>query len=89
MTTRPGERRGSSPAAQRQKGNAMSMRQTAAVDNALRRIKDEKISAYRAATEEGIALSTIYRALNRQKEQLRRNNDARRKREKRAASKKR
>lgn len=64
------------------------MRQTAAVDNALRRINTENVSPYRAARDEGLALSTIYRALARQKQQQRRAADARRKKEKRAAERK-
>lgn len=51
----------------------MNTRQTAAVENALRRIKKEKVTAYRAALQEGLAISTVYRAIarQRQKEKIR------------------
>ncbi len=46
----------------------MSARQSAAVDRALRAVA-KGASAYAAARAQGIALSTIYRALKRQQEQ--------------------
>ena len=45
----------------------MTARQSSAVDRALRRI-DRGATAYAAAKKEGIALSTIYRALKRLRE---------------------
>ena len=45
----------------------MSARQSAAVDRALKRI-EKGMTAYAAAMKEGIALSTIYRALKRLRE---------------------
>jgi transposase len=45
----------------------MSRRQSSAVDRALRRI-ERGMTAYAAAKKEGIALSTIYRALKRLRE---------------------
>ena len=46
----------------------MSARQSAAVDRALARVA-AGMTAYRAAKMESIALSTIYRALKRKREQ--------------------
>lgn len=45
----------------------MSARQSAAVDRALRLVA-RGMTAYAAAKKEGIALSTVYRALKRQRE---------------------
>lgn len=45
----------------------MSGRQSSAVDRALKRV-EKGSTAYAAAKAEGIALSTIYRALKRKKE---------------------
>lgn len=45
----------------------MSARQSSAVDRALRHIA-KGMTAYAAAKKEGIALSTIYRALKRERE---------------------
>lgn len=45
----------------------MPARQSAAVDRALERVRRGE-TAYRAAKNEGIALSTIYRALKRERE---------------------
>ena len=45
----------------------MSARQSAAVDRALKRIAKGS-TAYAAAKREGLALSTVYRAVKRQKE---------------------
>ena len=43
----------------------MSARNSAATERALKRVAAGKQSAYAAARAEGIALSTIYRALKR------------------------
>ena len=45
----------------------MSPRQSSAVDRALRAVAAGKKTAYRAALDEGLALSTIYRAIKRQR----------------------
>jgi transposase len=47
----------------------MTARQSSAVDRALARVA-AGMTAYRAAKLEGIALSTIYRALKRQREKV-------------------
>jgi DNA-binding phage protein len=49
----------------------MSGRQSSAVDKALREVARGS-TAYAAAKKQGIALSTIYRALKRQAEPVRR-----------------
>lgn len=49
----------------------MSGRQSAAVDRAMQRIAKKECSAYRAAKDEGLALSTIYRAIDRAKKKKR------------------
>ena len=60
---RPGRRHGDNPPAIL----AMPPRQSAAVDRALARVAAGQ-TAYAAAKAEGIALSTIYRALKRHRE---------------------
>lgn len=47
---------------------ANNTRNSAATDRALERVEKEGISYYQAALDEGIALSTIYRAKKRRDE---------------------
>lgn len=53
----------------------MTARQSSAVDRALRHIA-QGMTAYAAAKQEKIALSTIYRALKRQREAAHRFSDS-------------
>ena len=46
----------------------MSARQSAATERALKLVAQGKMTPYAAAKKEGIALSTVYRALKRMKE---------------------
>jgi hypothetical protein len=45
----------------------MTARQSSAVDRALAEVSAGRKTAYRAALDEGLALSTIYRAIKRLK----------------------
>lgn len=47
----------------------MTARQSAATERALKLVAQGKMTAYAAAKKEGLALSTIYRALKREKQE--------------------
>lgn len=51
---------------------ANNTRNSPATDRALKRVDEEGISYYQAALDEGIELSTIYRAKKRREEKRRR-----------------